>query len=466
VPAPHAIFEGVRKLRPGHILPLDRRGRLEERAFWRLLDVVGAHASARAARPNEPEAQAGLATVLAGAIRQHMIADVPLGVLLSGGIDSSLIVALARAQTSRPIETFTIGYDDPAFDEAPQARAVAEHLGTVHHDLHVGAKEAISAIEDLPWIYDEPFADSSQIPSVLVARFARRRVTVCLAGDGGDELFAGYERYHWAAAGRRLDWLPARARRLLAQGIRALPTCLSWVGRQADARLGDRIAKLARLLSEHGEAALYRSQHSHWPSPEELVTGGAEPDDLPWTDAWSLRASFIERQQLADLLISVPDDLLTKLDRASMAVGLEARVPLLDHRVIEYCCGLPDQLKYRSGMTKYLLRRVLYEHVPPALIERPKRGFRAPIAAWLRTSLRDWSEDLLAETRLRRDGLFDAALVRATWHAFLSGRGGLQEGLWGILMFQAWQPAFAARLAKIRAGAGAQPATPQRLAVS
>ncbi|MGH6896117.1 MAG: asparagine synthase (glutamine-hydrolyzing), partial [Geminicoccaceae bacterium] len=203
VPAPHAILEGVRKLRPGHVLSLDRHGRLEERPFWRLLDVVAAGAPARAAAPDEPEAQAGLATVLSGTIRQHMIADVPIGALLSGGIDSATMVALMRAQSSRRIDTFTIGYDDPAYDEAPHARAVAAHLGTTHHELHVGAGEAMGAIERLPEVYDEPFADSSQIPSVLVARFARRRVAVCLAGDGGDELFAGYERYHRAAAVRR-----------------------------------------------------------------------------------------------------------------------------------------------------------------------------------------------------------------------------------------------------------------------
>ena len=472
VPAPHAIFEGVRKLRPGHVLSLDRRGRLEERAFWRLVDVVGAGAPARSARPDEPEAVAGLATVLGGTIRQHMVADVPLGVLLSGGIDSSAILALMRAQTGRRIDTFTIGYDDPAFDEAPRARAVARHFGTMHHELHVGAAEAASAVARLPATYDEPFADSSQIPSVLIARFARRRVAVCLAGDGGDELLAGYERYHRAAATLRwLGWLPMPARRTLARAVRALPAAawqaaLAWDadGRRGGSRTGDRVDKLARLLSEDGEQALYRGLHGHWPGARDLVIAGAEPEALAWQDAWSLPAGFVERQQLADLLMYVPDDLLTKLDRASMAVGLEVRVPLLDHRVVEYCWRLPHALKYRAGVTKYLLRRLLEQHLPRAVIRQPKRGFRAPIAAWLRTSLRDWAEDLLAEERLRRDGLLDAAAVRATWQAFLGGHDGLQEALWGILMLQAWQRAFAERAAGAGAAARFGPPPPERLA--
>ncbi|MGH6919665.1 MAG: asparagine synthase-related protein, partial [Geminicoccaceae bacterium] len=231
-------------------------------------------------------------------------------------------------------------------------------------------------------------------------------------------------------------------------------------------RTGDRVGKLARLLSGAGEAALYQSLHGQWTDPGALVIAGAEPEGLAWRDAWSEPgASFVERQQLADLLMYVPDDLLTKLDRASMAVGLEARVPLLDHRVVEYCWRLPYALKYRGGVSKYLLRRLLEQHLPPNLTRRPKRGFRVPIAAWLRTSLRAWAEDLLAEERLRRDALLDATTVRATWQAFLSGQGGLQEALWGVLMFQAWQGAFAARRAEARAAARLGPPLPARLAV-
>ncbi|MGH6899061.1 MAG: asparagine synthase-related protein, partial [Geminicoccaceae bacterium] len=253
-----------------------------------------------------------------------------------------------------------------------------------------------------------------------------------------------------------------------ANALRRVPAA-AWqaaLARDADGRRGDRIAKLARLLSEDGEAALYRSLHGHWTDPGRLVIAGAEPEGLAWQEAWSeLPASFVERQQLADLLMYVPDDLLTKLDRASMAVGLEARVPLLDHRVVEYCWSLPDSLKRRGGVSKYLLRRLLEEHVPRALTRRPKRGFRVPIATWLRTSLRPWAEDLLAEERLRRDGLLDAGAVRATWQAFLGGQDGLQEALWGVLMFQAWQGAFAARAAQARAAARFGPLAPERLAV-
>jgi asparagine synthase (glutamine-hydrolysing) len=397
VPAPHAIFEGVRKLRPGHLVSLDRHGRLEERPFWRLAEVVRERTPARAARPNEPEALAGLRAVLTETVRQQMAADVPLGALLSGGVDSSAVVALMQAASPRPVATFTIGYDDPAFDEASQARAVAAWLGTAHHELHVSAQDAMAAITRLPEIYDEPFADSSQIPTALVAAFAGSRVKVCLTGDGGDELFAGYDRYRWAAAVRhRLGWLPAPLRRAAAGALGALPSrlwqaALGWhPGRRQDGtRLAERIARLGLLLAADGEAALYRSGQSRWPAPEALVTGGAEPDDLAWAAVRDMPLSFVGRQQAADLLRYVPDDLLTKLDRASMAVGLEARVPLLDHRVVEYYFGLPDRLK-RRGRGKYLLRRLLYEHVPAALIDRPKRGFRAPLASWLRTSLRDW----------------------------------------------------------------------------
>jgi asparagine synthase (glutamine-hydrolysing) len=314
----------------------------------------------------------------------------------------------------------------------------------------------VSAIGRLPEIYDEPFADSSQILSVLIARFARRRVAVCLAGDGGDELFAGDERYHRGGGDATMAGLAAGARLPHAGACGARGAASAWQaafarnpdGRQGGPRLGDRIDQLARLLSENSEAALYRSLHSRWPSPHALVIAGAEPEGLPCQDAWSvLPAGFVERQQVADLLTYVPDDLLTRLDRASMAVGLEVRVPLLDHRVVEYCWGLPHALKCRGGVSKYLLRRLLERHLPRTLIRQPKRGCRTPIAAWLRTSLRDWAEDLLAEERLRRDELLDAGVVRATWQAFLGGREDWQEALWGILMFQAWQRAFAERAA-------------------
>jgi asparagine synthase (glutamine-hydrolysing) len=457
VPTPHAIFEGVRKLRPGHLLTFDRAGRLEERPFWRLVDVVEAGAERR--RAGAEDGIEELRATLDQVIREQMLADVPLGALLSGGVDSSLVSALTQAYGGRPLKTFTIGYAEPAFDEAPYARAVAAHLGTDHHELTLGPGEARAVIPELATIYDEPFADSSQIPSVLVARFARRQVKVCLVGDGGDELFAGYERYHWAARVRR--W-PRPLRGALAAALLGLSPA-PWQ-RSGEGRSGERIAKLARLLAAADETTAYAAQHRQWPDPAALVPGAREPADLPWCAAFAPGAAdFIERQQLADMLMYLPDDLLTKVDRATMAVGLEARVPLLDHRLVECVWRLPPAARHRRGTTKVLLRQLLYERVPAALVERPKRGFRVPLTAWLRGPLRAWADDLLADARLRRDGLFEPAVVGRAWADFRAGRGGLQEALWGVLMFQSWHAATGAAVHQPQAGRQSAPFE-QRLA--
>jgi asparagine synthase (glutamine-hydrolysing) len=454
VPAPLCIHEGIRQLEPGCLLTLTEADlaarRLPEPVpYW----TVNAAAEAGAARPfsgTEDEAEAELTRLLDDAVGLRMIADVPLGAFLSGGVDSSTVVALMQRRSSQRIRTFTIGFTEPAYDESGPARAVAAHLGTDHTELILSPEEAQAAIPLLPRFFDEPFADASMLPTFLVSRLARQHVTVSLSGDGGDELFGGYNRYLlapalWRAAGR----LPGPLRRLGGGMLAGLAGPLAAILETAqnallppDRRqliLRDKLQKLAAALSASGREAFFHSLASFWQRPAELLEHGNEPATR-FSDpaAWPRVEDYAVWMMAMDLTTYLPGDILHKVDRASMAVALEARVPLLDHRVAEFALSLPLSFKVRDGQGKRLLRRVLYRHVPRELIERPKQGFGLPIDAWLRGPLRDWAESLLAEPRLRDSG-FRPAPVRRAWAEHLSGRANRQYHLWAVLMYQAWR---------------------------
>ena len=445
IPAPRTIYEGVSKLAPGTILTLPWHGKPSIAAYWSAREIARKGVANRI-EGSDKELTDRLETLLADAVRLRMIADVPLGALLSGGVDSSTVVALMKAVNAGPVKTFTVGFDLPGYDESAHAETIARHLGTEHHTLTVTPQQALDVMPRLPEWYDEPFADSSQIPTYLISAMTRQHVTVALSGDGGDELFAGYSRYQAADryAGGVHRW-PRPLRKAFGAAITALsPQRWDNLAPYLPARLrvpqfGDKLYKLANLMRANGADDSYRSIITHW-QPAELMPDTAEPDAI-WADR-SVNDDFpdlVERMQFFDLAGYLPDDILTKLDRASMAVALEARVPLLDHRVVEFAWSLPRRAKLREGTSKWLLRQVLYRYVPPALIERPKMGFAIPLAEWLRGPLRGWAEDLLDERRLRETGLVNTRRVRALWQEHLGGRGNYQHLLWDILMLEAWR---------------------------
>ena len=450
VPAPWSIYRGVRKLPPGTVLTVQGRGPgdgPEPVPYWSARDVAETGTDHRIG-PGEAVEQ--LDALLREAVALRMVADVPLGAFLSGGVDSSTVVALMQAQSSHPVRTFTIGYEDRDFNEAVDAMAVARHLGTDHRELYVSPEDCMAVIPRLPSLYDEPFADSSQIAAFLVSELARRHVTVSLSGDGGDELFGGYNRYRWVpGVWRQASRIPrplrgAAAGVLTSQSPKAWERLLRRAGplapRTANQRLaGEKLHKLAAMLGLGSPEAIYLDLVSHWTQPAQLVLGSREPlTAVTDPDQWADVPGIVEHMMYLDLVTYLPGDILTKLDRASMGVSLEARVPLLDHRVVELAWRMPLELKIRDGQTKWLLRQVLYRYVPPRLIERPKMGFGVPIDRWLRGPLREWAEALLDADRLRSDGYLDPALVRSRWAEHLSGRRDWQYPLWDVLMFQAW----------------------------
>lgn len=440
IPAPRTIYRGVAKLEPGHWLRIDADdGARAGGRYWRLEDAVGGPRDLR----DPEEAVERLHARLREAVSCRMVADVPLGALLSGGIDSSTVVALMAEASDRPIKTFTIGFDNQGFDEAAHAKQVAAHLRTDHTELYLAPRIARDLIPDLPNWHDEPFADSSALPTYLVSKLAREQVTVALSGDGGDEVFLGYNRHLALARLARLDHLPAGFRRLTARAIEALGA--GGVERLAallpkDKRprqAADKALKLARALARPDTDHRYLDLIGHWRAEDGLVSGD-EPDDLLPTGL-PRGLDPAARAAAYDTLGYLPDDILTKVDRASMAVGLEARVPLLDHRVVELAWRMPTSVRMKGGVGKWPLRRILDRYVPRHLVERPKAGFAIPLGEWLRDPLREWAEDLLSERRLKQRGFVDPTPVRAAWTAHLEGTGqGRAEALWNILMLESW----------------------------
>jgi asparagine synthase (glutamine-hydrolysing) len=452
VPAPYSIFVGIQKLTPGVMTVISRRnGSWQETRteFWSAQKVVRAGFE-HPGTANETEATESLEHLLRQAIKQQMIADVPLGAFLSGGVDSSTVVALMQAQSARPVKTFTIGFWEKEYNEAEHAKAVAQHLGTDHTELYVTPPQAEAVIPLLPGLYDEPFADSSQIPTFLVAQLARQHVTVSLSGDAGDELFGGYNRYFLGQkVWNGLSWIPTRLREAIGQGmenlsLRKLTHLLAivepFLPKNYRQRLyADKLMKFCEVLQVRQPLEIYQMLVSQWKHPERVVIQGREPPHFLTSELGSpLLPDFVQMMMYLDLLTYLPDDILVKVDRACMGVSLESRVPFLDHRVVEFAWQLPLHLKIKNGQGKWLLRQVLYKHVPKELIERPKMGFGVPIDQWLRSSLRPWAEDLLSEDRLRREGFFDPVPIREKWQEHVAGKRNWQYYLWSILMFQAW----------------------------
>ncbi|MEH2512265.1 asparagine synthase (glutamine-hydrolyzing) [Nitrobacteraceae bacterium AZCC 1564] len=450
VPAPYTIFQGIHKIKPGQILVLDegaRDPRVEN--YWSACSAAERGRSTPFNGTRE-EAVDKLGALLHQSLSGQMLADVPLGAFLSGGIDSSTVAALMQSMSSQPIRTFTIGFDVSGYNEAEHAKNIAKHLGTDHTELYVTESEALEVIPKLPSIYCEPFADPSQIPTYLVSQLARRKVTVALSGDAGDELFSGYTRYSLAdQVWGKLSSFPLGLRQFAAELSTALspaaydrlvgPLARVIPQHKRHALIGDKIHKAADLLPLRNLDEVYLRLCSQWKNPESLVIDGKEHlTMLTGLEALPDLAGSVERMMYVDLVSYLPDDILVKVDRAAMAMSLETRVPLLDHRIVEFALSLPLSVSRAEGQTKWPLRQLLYRHVPRDLIDRPKMGFGAPIDSWLRGALRDWAEDLLNESRLRREGYFHPATVRQCWNEHLSGRRNNQYMIWNVLMFQAW----------------------------
>jgi asparagine synthase (glutamine-hydrolysing) len=446
IPAPYSIYEGISKLEPGSILSVSlNQPDPVITKYWDAIEVAKAAKSGLFTGTPE-QAVDELEILTKDAVSKQMMADVPLGAFLSGGIDSSTIVALMQSQASQPVKTFTIGFNEEGFNEAVHAKAVAKHLGTEHTELYVSPTQAMDVIPKLPSLYCEPFADSSQIPTYLVSQLAKQKVTVSLSGDAGDELFCGYNRYKLTAQlWNKLSLMPAPIRGVASKLITSISPS-AWdklgviiPGGKIYTPLGDRIHKGAGVLASDDLQQLYLGMVSQITNPGDWVIDGIEPPTkLVGNAPLITQFNDIEKMMLLDTLSYLPDDILTKIDRASMGVSLEGRVPFLDHRIFEFVWTLPLDYKLRDGQTKWPLRQLLYRYVPKELIERPKMGFGVPIGDWLRGPLRDWAETLLSEDRLRREGYFYPEIIRVKWAEHLSRKRNWQSQLWTVLMFQAW----------------------------
>jgi len=446
IPAPYSIYEGIYKLEPGCLLTASLSQ--TDPVVSKYYDVLDIAKSSRKDMFSGSAEQAvdQLETLAKDAVRQQMMADVPLGAFLSGGIDSSAVVAMMQVQSSRPVKTFTIGFNEKGYNEASHAKQVAKYLGTEHTELYISSTQAIEVIPKLPNLYCEPFADSSQMPTFLVSQLAKEHVTVSLSGDAGDELFGGYNRYKFTdRLWSKLKYIPQDFRSLAAKGITSISPdmwdkLLSYAPKNTNSNLsGDKLHKGSSVLASRSVDQLYYGLVSHFDDPTSLVINGFEPstklnsaeDDLG-------QFGYIERMMLLDLTTYLPDDILVKVDRAAMGVSLETRVPFLDHRIVEFALSLPTNYKIRDGQTKWPLRQLLYRYVPRELIDRPKMGFGVPLGDWLRGPLRDWADELLSEDRLKSEGFFHAEPIRKMWNEHLSGKRNWMARLWTILTFQAW----------------------------
>lgn len=446
IPAPYSVYQGIHKLMPGCILQVSRaRPDPKVIVYWSAVTVAHEGAS-KPFTGSADEAVDELERLAKEAVKQQMVADVPLGAFLSGGIDSSTVVALMQAQSRLPVKTYSIGLSEVGYNEAAHAKAVAKHLGTEHTELYIRPREALEVIPLLSTLYDEPFSDSSQIPTFLVSRLAKQDVTVSLSGDAGDELFCGYNRYYMTAKfWHKLERLPIRLRNGIANCISSVSPKV-WdrlyryvPGSGKYANFGDKLHKGARVITSITLDDLYLRLVSHYLSPSDLVIDGQEPPTLLTGNMPDLNGlSNLQRMMVMDQVTYLPDDILVKVDRAAMAVSLETRVPFLDHRIIEFASSLPLSLKMRNAVTKWPLRQVLYRYVPRELMDRPKRGFAIPLGDWLRGPLRGWAETLLAENRLREESIFCPGRIRKLWSEHLNGNYNLAYLLWDVLIFQSW----------------------------
>ena len=448
IPAPWTIYERVFQLRAGCYLRFSIRHfeitRMDH--YWEIRDF--AEDAAKSSFKSPEQAQEELETLLTDSVKMRMQADVPYGAFLSGGIDSSLIVALMQKQSSQSINTFSIGFENPQYNESTYAAKVAKHLNTNHRELIVSSKDVMELIPSLPDIYDQPFADSSQLPTYLVSKMAREHVTVCLSGDGGDELFSGYDRYNWGL--KVLGWnrkFSPRSRRAIAYWMQSLsPTTWNRIARIfsflpafKSMRFGEKIHKLANILTSKDRYSLYKLMSSQIHEPKDYIINGSEPMTvLTDQENWLKNNDYRKQMQFIDQMIYLPDDILHKVDRASMAVSLEVRVPLLDHRIVECSWKFPNEFNLKNKMGKQPLRQLLNKHVPKNLIERPKMGFAVPMHEWLRGPLKEWAADLLSTQRLDTQGLLNSAAITQLWEEHQSGKKNLQDKLWSILMLQAW----------------------------
>lgn len=457
IPAPYSIYKNTWKLKPGHILKIpievvnNGQELPESYPYWSA-KTIAETGQKNVFDCSEFEAVEQLEDLLRDAVKIRMISDVPLGVFLSGGIDSSVVTALMQAQSSQPVKTFSIGFHEAEYNEAQYAKSIAEYLGTEHTELYLTSDDALKVIPYLPQLWDEPFSDSSQIPTFLLSKMTRDHVSVSLSGDGGDELFGGYDRYFLGQSlWRKIGWMPVFCKKGIAsvlfsispdnwdRALKPLLVCSQGMVKQKIQVSGDRLHKLAEILCEETFESMYLGLISHWKKPAQVVVNGSEPLTIfKEHGIYPGLSDDMHKMMFLDLVTYLPDDILTKVDRASMGVSLEVRVPILDHRVVEFAWRLPLSMKIQTDRGKKLLRRILYKYVPKELIERPKMGFGIPIDFWLRGPLREWAEELLSKDRLEKDGFFNPLIIRKIWKEHLTGKRNWQYYLWDVLVFQGW----------------------------